>query len=395
MVSGGPKGRISVFGHDLRLLIPAALGPTYLNTATLGPTPTPASAAACAAELKWEEIGPGHVPYYLEARDKARQFAKRIEQAMPRGTVSLVENNSEAILRVLWGLSWDVGDELITTDHEHPSLLFTIASLIRRFGIKVKVLTVDTAEPLQEQLRRVLSAKTKLVAMSHVSHLTGWQLPVEKLAVVIHKLNPRTRFLVDGAQALGNIPVHPFHSGADFYVFCGHKWMLAPPGWAGLWVRATRLSELTTLWPISDCRFDAHDLERGMWPLELDNGQGLEFGSRAWPRVVGWSITWDYFEEEGFGHQFRYQLMLAQQLVRALDHVRGFDVVMPPQPDYRPSALVTIRSQSWGANLAQQLWSHNIIVKPVKEYQGVRIAFGLFNTVEDVNALLDALRRLP
>ncbi|HBQ95153.1 MAG TPA: cysteine desulfurase, partial [Sulfobacillus sp.] len=53
--------------------------------------------------------------------------------------------------------------------------------------------------------------------------------------------------------------------------------MMAPPGWAGLWVKTTRLAELATLWPIDNRPFDAHDLERGAWPLELDNGQGLEF----------------------------------------------------------------------------------------------------------------------
>ncbi|SMC04435.1 L-cysteine/cystine lyase [Sulfobacillus thermosulfidooxidans DSM 9293] len=382
-----------MFGYDLRLLIPAALRQTYLNTATLGPTPTPASAAACAAELEWEEIGPGHVPYYLEAREKARQFAKRIEHYMPRGTVSLVENNSEAILRVMWGLPWERGDEVITTDHEHPAMLFSLASLIRRFGIKVKVMTVDSADSLQDQLQRLLTPKTRLVAMSHVSYLTGWQLPVEKLAPIIHQY-PRTRFLVDGAQALGNILINPFNTGADFYVFCGHKWMMAPPGWAGLWVRTTRLGELATMWPIDDHVFNPKDLEHGVWPLDLDNGQGLEFGSRAWPRVVGWSITWDYFEEEGFAHQSRYQLGLAQQLVQAVGHLDAFEVVMPPQSDYRLTALVTVRSKKLGAHLAEKLWEHNVVVKSVPDYQGIRVALGLFNIPDDVNALVSCLQTL-
>ncbi len=382
-----------MYGHDLRLLIPAALHQTYLNTATLGPTPTPVSAAACAAEIKWEEMGPGHVPYYVEGRDKARQFAKRIETAMPRGTVSLVENNSQAILRVLWGLSWNDGDELVTTDHEHPALLFTIASLMRRFGVKVKILTVDSPEPLPEQLRKCLGPRTKLVAISHVSYLTGWRLPVEKLGAVIREY-PQARFLVDGAQALGNITVNPFATGADYYVFCGHKWMMAPPGWAGLWVKTTRLAELATLWPIDNRPFDAHDLERGAWPLELDNGQGLEFGSRAWPRVVGWSITWDYFEEEGFAKQSLYQGMLAQRLIREVGRIPGVEVVAPPQTDYHESALVCLRCPKLGSTLASELWARHVVVKPVPEYQGIRVALGLFNIQEDIDRLIDSLRAL-
>ncbi len=382
-----------MYGHDLRLLIPAALHQTYLNTATLGPTPTPVSAAACAAEIKWQEMGPGHVPYYEEAREKSRQFAKRIEKAMPRGTVSLVENNSQGILRVIWGLSWKEGDELVTTDHEHPALLFTVASLIRRFGITVKVLRVDSEESLAEQLQKYLSPRTKLVAVSHVSYLTGWRLPVEKLGTIIRR-HPQTRFLVDGAQSLGNITVNPIETGADYYVFCGHKWMMAPPGWAGLWVRATRLGELATLWPVDDGHFDAHDLEKGSWPLELDNGQALEFGSRAWPRVVGWSITWDYFEEEGFLNQSRYQAGLAQVLRQEIDHMSGIEIVNPPTSDYRPSALVTMRCPKWGSHLADELWARHIVVKPVPSYQGIRVALGVFNTQEDIDRLLEALNSL-
>ncbi len=382
-----------LYGHDLRLLIPAALQTTYLNTATLGPTPTPVSAASCAAEIKWEEMGPGHVPYYVEARDKARQFAKRIEESMPHGTVSLVENNSQGILRVLWGISWNTGDELVTTDHEHPALLFSIASLIRRFGITVKVLRADSEEPLPDQLRKCLSPRTKLVAVSHVSYLTGWQLPVEKLAVVIREY-PQARLLIDGAQALGNITVNPFTTGADYYVVCGHKWMMAPPGWAGLWVKTTRLGELATLWPIDGRNFDAHELEEGIWPLELDNGQALEFGSRAWPRVVGWSITWDYFEEEGFPNQCRYQAMLAQELTHEISHISGIETVMPPTADYRSSALVAIRCPKLGAGLADELWSRHIVVKPLPSYQGIRVALGVFNTPEDVDRLTETLSEL-
>ncbi|POB10359.1 MAG: aminotransferase class V-fold PLP-dependent enzyme [Sulfobacillus thermosulfidooxidans] len=382
-----------MFGEDLRLLIPAALRQTYLNTGTLGPTPTPASAAACAAEMEWEEMGPGHVPYYLSARDKARQFALRIEQTMPKGTVSLVHNNTEAIARVLWGLHWSAGDEIITTDHEHPAMIFALSSLIRQFGVKVKVLRVDSSVSLADQLEQRLSPRTKLLAVSHVSYLTGWQLPVESLARVMRQ-KPDARVLVDGAQALGNIAVDPLRTGADYYVFCGHKWMMAPVGWAGLWVRHTRLQELVTCWP-PDGDYDPHVLEREeLWPVDHVTGQGLEYGSRDWLRVVGWSVTWDYFEEEGFAAHAIYQSGLALEAAREVALIPECEVVPCPRPEYRPTALMTIRSKRYGAGLAEKLWQRGIVVKPVNAYQGVRVSFALFNTSQDVHALMEGLRTI-
>ncbi len=384
-----------MFGEDLRLLVPAAIRQTYLNTGTLGPTPTPAAAAACAAELEWNELGPGHVPYYIQARDKSRQFALRIEQAMPKGTVSLLHNNTEAIGRVLWGLPWHQGDEIVTTDHEHPALLFALATLIRQFGVRVKVLRVDASARLADQLEEALSTRTRLLAVSHVSYLTGWRLPVEAMAKVMRQA-PDARILVDGAQALGNITVDPLGTGADYYVFCGHKWMMAPAGWAGLWVRNTRLQELATLWP-ADGDYEPHDLESAqspVWPLDASTGQGLEYGSRDWLRVVGWSVTWDYFEEEGFAAHAIYQVGLAMQAAHAIAHIPGFEVVLCPRPEYRPTALLTVHSRRYGAGLAERLWERNIVVKPVNQYGGVRVSFAIFNTPEDVHALAAALKSL-
>ncbi len=380
-----------MFGHDLRLLVPAALRQTYLNTATLGPVPTPAAQAAWTAEVEWEEMGPGHLPYYMQAREKARGFARRIEAAMPRGHVALLENGSEGLMRILWGISWHAGDEVITSDHEYPRTWLALGALTRRFGVKIHVLQVDGRCTLQDQLEQRLSSRTKLVVLSHVSHLTGWQLPVGTIAAIVHHW-PDARVLIDGSQALGNICVNPFRTGADYYIFCGHKWMMAPPGWAGLWVRSGRLGELATVWPSPDGAFDPRDLDQGVWPLTLDSGQGLEYGSRDWPRVVGWSVTWDYFEEEGFSSQAVYQSGLAAIVSREIAHLPRIMVAHSTHPDYRPTAMLTLISERLGENLTQVLWDHDIVVRPVRQYAGSRISFGLFNTADDVDRLIEVLR---
>ena len=300
-------------GYDLKLLIPAALTATYLNAGTLGPTPSTALAAAAASELEWVESGPGLHTHYVNAKESVRGFARRVEERMPGGVVSLTENNSESILRVLWGLPWQPGDEVITTDHEHGAVVLALSSIMRRFDLKVKVARVESPEiGFMEQIRSMLGPRTRLVVMSHVSYLTGWSLPVAEVAELVHDW-PRCRLLVDGAQALGNIVVNPNALGADYYVFCGHKWMMAPAGWAGLWIRRDRKNETATRWPLESYQMSVLDLEKGPFPDYSAGGEDLEFGTRCWPRVVGWSITWDYFEEEGFDSHAQYQRDLAQE----------------------------------------------------------------------------------
>ncbi|MDA8194338.1 MAG: aminotransferase class V-fold PLP-dependent enzyme [Thermaerobacter sp.] len=379
-----------MYGKDLRLLIPAARDLTYLNTGTLGPTPVTALAASSAGEMEWEERGPGHLPHYLNARTKARHFAQRIETQWSGGMVSLTANNSESLLRVLWGIDFQAGDEIITTSHEHSALVMGLSSLARRFHIKIHVVPVDDPLGLTDHIRQVLSSRTRLVAMSHVSHLTGWTLPVADVRQLLSSF-ARCRLLVDGAQALGNIVVNPEQLGADYYVFCGHKWMMAPAGWAGLWVRTGCGEELFTAWPDEQEAGEAARLAQGPVGPSARGGEAFEYGTRGWPRVAGWSVTWDYYEEEGFAHHAEYQQALADEARQRLARLPGIQVLMTPNPSLQDTALMTAMSDKAGSGIVDWLWSREIIVKPVPSYHGIRISWALFNTEDDLDALESAL----
>ena len=382
-----------MFGYDLKLLIPAAMNRTYLNAATLGPTPGTALAAAAASELEWVEAGPGQHAHYLNAKEGVRRFAARVETLMPGGIVSVTENSSESLLRVLWGIAFQPGDEIITTDHEHGAVVLALSSLMRRFELKLHVVSVDDRRGMLAQVRERMNARTRLAVISHVSYLTGWELPVSQVAEIVQRW-PGCRLLVDGAQALGNIIVNPEQLGADFYVFCGHKWMMAPAGWAGLWVRKLRRAELTTRWPLDSYQTQVSDLEKGPFPHYSDSGENLEYGTRAWPRVTAWSITWDYFEEEGFAHQAQYQQELAYHARERLNEVKGLEVQDPPSSELGSTALITVTCHQIGSGLADWLLERDVLANAQAARHGVRIAWALFNTEEDIERLLEAVQSL-
>jgi L-cysteine/cystine lyase len=376
-------------GNDLKLLVPAALNTTYLNVGTLGPTPSPALAAAAASELEWVEAGPGWHHHYVHAKAEVRQFAKRVERTMPDGVVTITQNNSESLLRVLWGVAFEAGDEIITTDHEHGAVVQGLSAIMRRFGVRVRVAEVDSPRGFVEDVRTLLTARTRLVVMSHVSHLTGWELPVADV-VDLTQVYPRCRVLVDGAQALGNIVVQPHRLGCDFYVFCGHKWMMAPAGWGGLWVRHDRREELLTRWPTEPFPLNPKALEQGPLTHFSDAGDDLEYGTRCWPRISAWSVTWDYFEEEGFQNHARYQLDLANEARARVSRVKGLTVNRPRLDNMRATALMTVSCQQLGSGLAQWLYQRQILTKAQSAASGIRISWAAFNTLEDLDALMGA-----
>lgn len=382
-----------MYGYDLKLLIPAATNRTYLNAGTLGPTPSTALAAAAAGELEWIEAGPGQHNHYVNAKDGVRRFAARIERHMPGGVVSITENNSESLLRVFWGLRFEVGDEVITTDQEHGAVLLALSSIMRRFNLTVHVVRVDYSEGMLAQVKAKLNGRTRLIVMSHVSCITGWELPVAQVAELA-KAWPDCRLLVDGAQALGNIVVDPATLGADFYVFCGHKWMMAPPGWAGLWIRRDRRGDLYTRWPLEDFQTGASLLEEGPFIQYSESGDDLEFGTRAWPRIAGWSVTWDYFEEEGFARHADYQKHLADHAREQIRTVEGLRVDDPPSTELQSTALMAVASRQLGSGLYEWLLERDVVTKAAPARQGIRMAWAAFNTEDDVIRLIQALRML-
>ncbi|MCY0881110.1 MAG: aminotransferase class V-fold PLP-dependent enzyme, partial [Firmicutes bacterium] len=358
-----------MYGEALRLLIPSACNNTYLNTGTLGPSPTPVMAAVEAAETQWVHSGPGHTPLFHAARDQAEIFGSRLETAFPGGRIALTENNSAALLRILWGIRFKARDEIIVTNHEHGALLMSVGTLAKRFRLKVHVISVEDPVGISTQVEKLMNDRTRLVAMSHVSYLTGWRLPVEKVSRITERYK-YCRLLVDGAQALGNIPVNFSLTGADYYVFCGYKWMMAPTGLAGVWVRDGRMAELATVWP-NERDYSVENLASGHFKTTPESGQSLEYGTRIWTRVVGWALMWDYFEEEGFIHQSTYQQRLANEAIQRISaECPEISVRVPPNLDTGMTALTALQCLSMGEKLAPELWRRKIFVKPLP--QGIR-----------------------
>ena len=374
-------------GQDLRYLIPAAIDHVYLNAAMVGPTPTSAMTAATAAELEWQEVGPGHFPFYQGARAEATRFQNRLQFMLPGGTVHLANTHRDAIMTVLYGLDLREGDQIITTDQEDASMLGALIEVARRFRLRVLVLKVGGLD-LIDELEHALSASTRLVALSHVSPESGWAMPIAELAQRIHAW-PDVRFLIDGAQAWGNIEVNVDASGADFYVLCGHKWLMAPPPAAALWVRYNRGGELTTVTPDEDRDVRLRRLEESDW--EIAGDRVTSAATQPWPRLVGWALCLDYFEEEGFATHAAYQRDLAR-ICR--DSVRGMarlEVMDPTDPSMATNLMVLRSRVLDGHAFAERLWAENIFVHPLSGGRGVRISWASFNIRDDVERLIQAL----
>ena len=218
---------VSVSG--LRAEFPVLRGLAYLNAGTDGPLPTRAVQAA-ASELEREaEEGRAHA-HFQRRSDLARELRAAYATALGCAAVdvSLTTCTSEGIAQAIGGLTLSPGDEIVTSDEEHPGLLGALAAARELRGVEVREV------PLARVVDAI-GARTRLVACSHVGWMSGSVAPAALAQVEIP-------VLLDGAQGVGAIPVDVGELGCDVYAGAGQKWLCGPDGTGMLYV-SPRLRE--------------------------------------------------------------------------------------------------------------------------------------------------------
>ncbi len=215
----------------------------YLNAGTFGPLPRVTVEAMEEVQRRELEEGRSNRPYFERAladRERLREaFAGLIGAG--KGCVALTTSTTEGCNIALGGLGIGPGDEVVTTDSEHPGLFGGLVAS----GATLRIANIRDlpAADVLPALEAEITPRTRLVAVSHVSWLTGVVLPIAELAGRGFPL------LVDGAQAAGTIPVDVRELGCDFYTVSAQKWLLGPAATGALYVHPDRVEDSRVAFP--------------------------------------------------------------------------------------------------------------------------------------------------
>jgi selenocysteine lyase/cysteine desulfurase len=156
-----------------------------------------------------------------------------------RDELALVRNATEGNNTVCNGLDLQAGDEVLLTDQEHAGGRCCWEQKAARFGIKLNYVNLPcppaSAGEIVELFAKALTAKTRVVAFSHITTVTGLILPVKEICRLAHARGALAH--VDGAHAIGQVPLDLHDLECDSYATSPHKWLLAPKGTGLLYVR--------------------------------------------------------------------------------------------------------------------------------------------------------------
>jgi SufS family cysteine desulfurase len=329
-------------------------------------------------------------------REKVRKFlgaADAKEIVFVRGTTEAINLVAQSYGRKNIG----AGDEIIVSELEHHANIVPWQLLAEQVGAALRVIPInDRGELILEEYVRLLGPKTKFVSVAHVSNSLGTVNPVEQIIALAHARG--VPVLVDGAQSTPHLPVNVTALDADFYAFSGHK-IFAPTGIGALYGKAPLLAAMPP-WQggghmIKDVSFDKTIYQQAP--------EKFEAGTPDIAGVVGLGAAIDYLFKVGIPGIAAYEHALLEYGTQALATVPGLRPIGTAAT--KASVLAFVIPGVPNDAIARHLDRHGIAVRaghhcaqPAIRHFGlessVRPSLAFYNTREEIDALVSALRSL-
>jgi L-cysteine/cystine lyase len=304
------------------------------------------------------------------------------------GEIALTHNTTDGMNLVTLGVNWQPGDEAITTNLEHPGALFPLFAARERFGITIKMADVlNQPDEAAAVIERLITHRTKLISLSHVSFITGALLPVKEICEVAHRHG--VLVLVDGAQSFGAVPVNVKELEVDFYAVPGQKWLCGPEGTGALYGSQAAISQVQITFA-GYGTMDSYNMYGGLLPK--GGVQKFEQGTVQPANLAGQLAACSWLTEDiGLDWAFsriRHLAGAARELLAAVPRVK---VLTPAEA----AGLVTFQVSDVSADhVAKALLDQGIVIRTVPHPWSLRLATGFYNTEEELEQLAAALTPL-
>ena len=307
--------------------------------------------------------------------------------------VAFIPNATFGVNLIARSLILGPGDEVLTTDHEYGACDNVWSFLSQKQGFTYKKqpisLPVQPAEAIVEQFWQGVTEQTKVIFISHISSATAVQFPIEQICARARQAGILT--IVDGAHAVGQIPLDMAVIGADFYLSNAHKWLCSPKGSAFIYARREKqhlLEPLVVSWGWGDDKqfsYGSNLLDYVQWMGTSDPSAYLTV-----PAAIAFQKEHNWCEVRQQCHA-----LLRQALAQIGDRM-GLDSPYPDESCYHQMAVAPLPPVSDLAAFKVQFYNTYRVEVPFTEWHGrqfVRISVQGYNTQADIAVLLTALQK--
>ena len=354
---------------EARALYPVLERFAYMNAGTLGPLARPTLEAMEVRDRFDQEQGRGGRAWFesvLELRVRVRAKVAELIGAAPE-SLALTSSTTDGCNIVMAGLDLRPGDEVVTTDSEHPGLLLPLA--VSRATVRVaEVANRPSAEAL-DRIASCVGPKTRLLALSHVLWTTGQVMPAHDL-----KRETGVPVLVDGAQSVGAIPVDV--GELDYYTVSGQKWLCGPEPVGALYVRDPDSLRIA---------FPSYWAQKSIEPdgtfVAKDGAERLDSGWTATRMLAGWEVALDLPPEWRF-----------ERAAEITEHCRNaLAATCEVIGESGQGTLVSFVPPGDPAETAARLYARGVVVRDLPGTGWVRASCGWWTDEDDIERLVAGL----
>lgn len=339
-------------------------------------------------------LGSRATDQYEGARDKVKQFLNakdRGEIIFTRGTTTSLN-----IVAQSYGLDHVTNeDEIVITPMEHHSNLIPWQQVAKRTGATLKYIPLKADGTISlEDVRKTVTDKTKIVAVTHVSNVLGTVNPIKEIAEIAHQHG--AIIVVDGAQAAPHLKVDVQELNCDFYAFSGHK-MLAPTGIGVLYGKRELLEKMEPV-EFGGEMIDFVEKFDSTWkelPWKFEGGTPIIAGA------IGLGAAIDFLNDIGMENILAHEEKLAAYALERLSEIEGLTIYGPKKRaalvtfnlgDIHPHDVSTVLDTE---GIAIRAGHHcaQVLMKELDVVATARASMYLYNTEEDIDRLVEGLQK--
>ncbi|HYE88649.1 MAG TPA: aminotransferase class V-fold PLP-dependent enzyme [Vicinamibacterales bacterium] len=332
----------------------------------------------------------------------ARQAVARFVNAAAPDEIIFTRGTTEGINLVAetWGrANVRAGDEVMLTVAEHNSNLLPWTRVAERAGARLRIIDVDEDGRLRmDQFKEMLSARTRVVAFSHVSNVLGLINPAKEICALARQAGARV--VIDGAQGAPHTPIDVKDLQCDFYVFSSHK-LLGPMGCGVVWGRRELLEEMPPYQVGSNMAHDA-DFARASYE---HGALKYQAGTPDVAGPVGLAAALEFLNAKGAGALWQHDQALVNHGLQRLAQIPSLRLIGPRTVDHRVPVFTFRLGDRPAAAVARALDARGIAVRagdmaalPLLRRFGVseavRASAYLYSTTGDLDRLAEALQQV-
>ena len=356
----------------------------YFNNASIGPLSNRVVSAVTDFLADVRDNGRIHYPEWCRTADtEIKSTLARIIGAEP-SEIAFIKNTTEGLNTVANGLDWREGDNVVIADIEYPSNVYPWMNLRRR-GVDIKWLRTDNGRIIPEGLRACIDRRTRIVSLSAVQFFNGFRLDIDAVGSICREKGVLLN--LDAIQYIGALDLNLADLQVDFLSAGGHKWLLGPIGTGIFYCRQGSLDRLHP----SVVGYHSVDKSEDHMDYDLtfrDGAARFEEALVNFPGIWGLKAAADTLLETG-------TKKIEAQILDVTKHAsesllsRGYEI-LSPQAEEERSGILSFRHSKVSPQALNDRLSAAKIETAVRG-GGVRLSPSFYNTIDEIDAMLDAL----